>query len=73
MPTSPSRETFDKLLNVLGRRLREGEDALRLLAQMEGLPEGPAKATMVASATTIVKAWADGVKADVQAISAELG
>lgn len=45
---------------------------LRLYSVMESVYRSE-EATMVASATTIVKAWADGVKTDIQAISAELG
>lgn len=65
---SLNREKADELLVVLGKRLRQGEDALAFLTQISAMPPSPARDAAVKAAAGEVQAWMDGTAADVAGI-----
>lgn len=60
------REDCEALLVILGKRLREGEDALHALHQMEELPESSFKASTLKAAEKMVSDWAEETVAQIQ-------
>lgn len=60
------REDCENLLVILGKRLREGEDVLHALRQMEELPESSFKASTLKGAEKMVSDWAEETVAQIQ-------
>lgn len=57
------REDCEALLVILGKSLREGEDVLHALRQME---ESPFKTSALKAAEKMVSDWAEGTVAQIQ-------
>lgn len=60
------KEDCEKLLTILGKRLREGEDALHALRQMEELPESSFRASTLKGAEKMVSDWAEETVKQIQ-------